>query len=73
MKKEKKITSCSDCPFFEVDGGMEKTPYCGHPYWKDNGYGFEEAALDTEDYKSETPPSKCPLRKSDLTIEYSLV
>lgn len=70
MKKEIKINSCfHNCTFFGVSmDGM----YCGHPYWDNSESAYDNMIITQDNSRDGKIPEKCPLKKENLTIIYTL-
>lgn len=69
MNKEKKIKQCfHSCPFF---GNSMDGMQCNHPYWDDKE-PYDNMIITQDNSRDGKIPEKCPLKKSDLTINYKL-
>lgn len=67
MKCEICVTYCGDCRFyFKSMDGMQ----CDHPAFA--GKAYAGMIFSQDDMAARTPPNKCPLRNSSLTITYKL-
>lgn len=62
MTMIQKITGCFECPLISANGS-----YCVHPIFDGNRMEFPNLP----EYRFESVPEWCPLRKESISFEYA--